>query len=130
MDRPALFRSVFCVCVASLLATTAVAQGLPQAVAPGQQQPQDLATGYRISKIIGTQVVNETNELIGIIDDLIVTRPNNAVFAVISVGGFLGIGSKLVIVLYNSLKPADSHMVLPGATKKSLQAMPPFHYAI
>ena len=62
--------------------------------------------------MVGSTVVNETNETIGKIDDLIVTPSERVPFAVLSVGGFLGIGTKLVVVPFSSLKTGDKHMVL------------------
>jgi hypothetical protein len=50
-------------------------------------------------------------------------------FAVLSVGGFLGMGTKYVVVPYSSLKVGDKKMVLHGATKESLKALPEFKYA-
>jgi hypothetical protein len=50
-------------------------------------------------------------------------------FAVLSVGGFLGMGTKYVVVPYTSLQVRDKKMVLPGATKDSLKALPEFKYA-
>ena len=110
-------------------ATPAFAQGAPQTVGLARIDAQSVATGYRTSKVIGSTVVNETNETIGKIDDLIVTPNERVPFAVLSVGGFLGLGSKLVIISFGALKPGDRHMVLPGATKASLKALPDFHYA-
>jgi hypothetical protein len=54
--------------------------------------------GRRISKLIGTAVYNDQNEKIGSLDDLIMKDGNTIVMAVVSVGGFLGMGNKLVAV--------------------------------
>ena len=43
-------------------------------------------------------MVNEANETVGTIDDLIVTPGGQAPYAVLSVGGFLGMGTKYVVV--------------------------------
>jgi ribosomal 30S subunit maturation factor RimM len=91
--------------------------------------PSTVATGYRVSKVVGSTVVNEANETVGTIDDLIVTPNETVPFAVLSVGGFLSMGTKYVVVPYNSLKVQDKKMVLPGATKDSLKALPEFKYA-
>jgi hypothetical protein len=63
------------------------------------------------------------------IDDLIVSQ-DRKLFAIVSVGGFLGIGTKLVAVRYDDLRPTpDSKgFVLSGATKDSLKALPEFRY--
>jgi VIT1/CCC1 family predicted Fe2+/Mn2+ transporter len=41
---------------------------------------------------------NEAKETVGTIDDLIVTPTEKVPFAVLSVGGFLGMGTKYVVV--------------------------------
>ena len=92
--------------------------------------PQTVATGYRVSKVVGSTVVNDANETVGTIDDLIVTPGDKVPFAVLSVGGFLGMGTKYVVIPYSLLQVKDKqHMLLAGATKDSLKALPEFKYA-
>jgi hypothetical protein len=38
-------------------------------------------------------------------------------------------GTKYIDVPYNALQVRDKHMMLPGATKESLRALPEFNYA-
>ena len=47
----------------------------------------------------------------------------------LSVGGFLGMGTKYVVVPYSSLQVREKKMMLPGATKNFLKALPEFKYA-
>jgi hypothetical protein len=47
---------------------------------------------------------------------------------VLSVGGFLGVGTKYVVVRLSSLHVQDNKIVLPGATKDALTALPEFRY--
>src|SRR5450631_1000 len=91
--------------------------------------PQSLATGYRTSKVVGSTVVNEANETVGTIDDLIVTPTEKVPFAVLSVGGFLGMGTKYVVVPFNTLDMSEKRVTLRGATKDSLKGLPDFKYA-
>jgi hypothetical protein len=77
---------------------------------------------------VGSTVVNEANETVGTIDDLIVTPTEKVPFAVLSVGGFLGMGSKYVVVPFSALQVKDKQMVLPASTKDSLKALPEFKY--
>jgi sporulation protein YlmC with PRC-barrel domain len=91
--------------------------------------PQTLATGFRVSKVLGATVVNEAGEKVGTIDDLILTPSDKVPYAVLSVGGFLGMGTRLVVVPYDAMKAGDKNMVLPGATKDSLKMLPEFNYA-
>jgi hypothetical protein len=125
-------RSITLLAGAALLTASltgpAISQGAPQTVALMKVDPATLATGCRTSKVVGSTVVNEANETVGTIDDLIVTPGEKVPFAVLSVGGFLGMGTKYVLVPFSSLQVMDKKMVLPGATKESLKALPKFKY--
>ena len=125
-------RSITFLAGAALLAVSlggpAFAQGAPQTVTLMKVDPASLATGYRTSKVVGSVVFNEANETVGTIDDLIVTPAEMVPFAVLSVGGFLGMGTKYVVVPFSSLQVKDKEMVLPGATVDSLKALPEFKY--
>ena len=96
----------------------AAAQVAPQTVELAKVNVQKLAAGYRASKVIGSSVTNNANETIGKIDDLLVSSDGKDPYAVLSIGGFLGVGSHLVAVPYDSLKFIDKKFVLPGGTKK------------
>jgi hypothetical protein len=110
------------------LPTLAVAQGAAQTITAVDVKV--VATGYRTSKIVGSTVINDAKESIGKIDDLIIAQDKHIVFAIVSVGGFLGAGSKLVAVQYDQLRPTPDNQgfVLAGATKDSLKALPEFSY--
>ena len=127
-----MIRSITFLARAALFAVSlsgpAFSQGAPQTVSLMKVDPASLATGYRTSKVVGSTVVNETNQTVGTIDDLIVTPTEKVPFAVLSVGGFLGMGTKYVVVPFSSLQVKDKQMVLPGATKDSLMALPEFKY--
>src|ERR1700758_5105 len=115
--------------IAAGLGGPAMAQGAPQTVSLMKVDPQTVATGFRSSKIVGSSVVNEANETVGSVDDLIVTPNEKAPYAVLSVGGFLGLGTKYVVVPFGSLHMQDKKIVLPGATKDALGALPEFKYS-
>lgn len=114
--------------LAVMLNGPAFSQGAPQTVTLMKVDPASLATGYRASKVESSTVVNDTNVTVGTIDDLIITPNDKIPYAVLSVGGFLGMGSKYVVVPFSSLQVKDKQMVLPGATKDSLKALPEFKY--
>lgn len=107
----------------------ALAQGTPQTMALSRVDPASLATGYRTSKVVGSTVFNAAGETVGTIDDLIVTPNDKVPFAVLSVGGFLGVGSKYVVVSYAALEVNDKKMLLRDATKESLKTLPEFKYS-
>jgi hypothetical protein len=48
---------------------------------------------------------------------------------VLSIGGFLGMDSHLIVVPHDSLNLIDNKIVLPGGTKDSLKMLPEFKYA-
>jgi hypothetical protein len=89
--------------------------------------------GMRTSKIVGSSVYNDRDVKIGSIDDLVIGN-DKTLNAVISVGGFLGMGSKMVEVPFDKLQfgntkqSSDNRVVMPGVTKESLTSMPDYHY--
>ena len=105
------------------------AQGVPQSVEIVKVDVQKVAAGYRASKVIGNSVLNDAHETIGKVDDLLVTRDGKEPYVVLSIGGFLGMGARLVIVPYDSLKLVENKIVLPGSTKDTLKMLPEFKYA-
>jgi sporulation protein YlmC with PRC-barrel domain len=129
----AMTRSITLLASAAVLAAAmsgpVFAQGAPQTLSLMKVDPATLATGYRTSKVVGSTVYNEANETVGTIDDLIVTPNERVPFAVLSVGGFLGMGTKYVVVPFSSLVVKDKKMVVPGATKDSLKSLPEFKYS-
>ena len=65
---------------------------------------QGLAVGHRASKVIGAPVYNEQDERVGTVDDLIITPDRSLSYAVVSVGGFLGLGKRLVAIPVEQLR--------------------------
>jgi PRC-barrel domain protein len=114
----------------ALLSGHTEAQVAPQTVELAKVNVQKLAAGYRASKVIGSSVTNDTNETIGKIDDLLVSPDGKEPYAVLSIGGFLGVGTHLVAVPYDNLKLIDKKLVLPGGTKEGLRMLPEFKYAV
>ena len=106
------------------------AQGAPQAITEKRTDVVQLASGYRASKLSGAEVYNRNKDNIGTLDDLIVSPGGDrGTYAILSVGGFLGMGKHLVAVPFNDLQVDNRRVVLPDATKKSLEALPEFKYA-
>jgi len=88
-----------------------------------------VALGLQASKLIGMDVRNSQGEKIGTIDDLVIV-PGAHIFAVLQVGGFLGLGGHLVAVPFESLTmtAGGSRASLPGGTKEALKKLPEFQY--
>ena len=85
------------------------------------------ARAMRASRLIGMAVDNERGEVIGTIDDLMLTG-DVVEFAILSIGGFLGLGAHLVAVPFDSLNLSEDRIVLPGATREELKRLPQFEY--
>jgi sporulation protein YlmC with PRC-barrel domain len=66
--------------------------------------------------IIGANVRNAQNESIGSVSDLILDQNGQLKGAVISVGGFLGIGDKKVAVPWNAVKVGTAPTAASGST--------------
>ena len=112
-----------------LLAGPVLAQVSEQPIPLVRVDVNKMASGYRSSVIVDSLVVNERGEKIGKIDDLIIEPSEMVPYAILSVGGFLGIGDHLVVVPFASLKFSENKIELPGATEDALRAMPKFSYA-
>lgn len=81
--------------------------------------------------IVGATVRNENHESVGKVVDLYVDNSGAIRTAVVSVGGFLGVGSKDVAVKWNELKfsrDGKSLVITTNWTKDSLKAMPDYKY--
>src|ERR1017187_6740845 len=128
MKKTILLASTALICAGFIVAPVN-AQGVPQTVDIAKVDVQKVAAGYRASKVIGSSVLNSADETIGKIDDLVVTRDGKEPYAVLSIGGFLGMGTHFVVVRYDSLKFADNKIVLPGGTKDGLKMLPAFEYS-
>ena len=90
-----------------------------------------VAKGYRISKLVGATVINDKNEKIGTVDDVVADKDKKQLsFAVLQVGGFLGLGGQLVVVPYDSLviDETGQKITLPGASKDELKKLSTFNY--
>lgn len=75
----------------------------------------------RAAVLIGATVVNDQKQAIGTLSDILLDQNAKVTSAVLSVGGFLGVGSRLVVVPFADLHIEPDRIVLPGATKVSLE---------
>lgn len=107
---------------------SALAQGAPQSVTEVRVDVAKVEAGYRASKITGASVYNSKKEKIGTVDDLILGPPDWAPYAVLSVGGLLGVGTHFVTVPLASMRVEGDQFQLPNASKESLKALPEFKY--
>jgi sporulation protein YlmC with PRC-barrel domain len=73
-------------------------------MAPAATSDSSFKGDWRTSKVVGLNVYNNENQSIGSINDLLTDKSGNIKAAVISVGGFLGVGAHLVAVPYDKVK--------------------------
>jgi len=91
---------------------------------------KDVINGWSVQRqLIGQSVYNDKDEKIGKIEDIILNKDRSASYGIVSTGGFLGLGSHDVAIPAKQLQMKDDRLVLPGATKEQLRAMPTFEYA-
>ena len=123
------------VCAAILSNATSVQGQVAGAttISISTEQMKVVALGWSAKKeIMGKPVYNDNdaNEKIGVVDDLIITPDQYVSYAIIGVGGFLGLRKHDVAVPVSTLKDDKGKLVLPGASKDALKAMPKFEYAL
>jgi sporulation protein YlmC with PRC-barrel domain len=87
-----------------------------------------LENGKRLSKIIGADVYGQDGKPLGKIDDLVMSDGDHVTLAVVAVGGFLGLGSKLIAFPFTQLKTEGDRLTLPGVTSDTLNGLPNFQY--
>ena len=113
----------------AMAAGTKVVNSFKESV--GYSDAREAGSPYhlRMSEIIGEDVKNANDEEIGEIDDVIMSRKDDFLMAIISVGGFLGMGDKLVSVPYNELRISkDGDDIYIDSTKEKLKARAEFKY--
>jgi len=92
-------------------------------------ETEQLAAGWSVRKsVLGHSVHNEKGDKIGKVMDLIVTPASNVSFVIIGAGGFIGVGRHDIAIPVSRLHEEGGRIVMAGATKASLKAMPQFEY--
>ena len=71
---------------------------------------------WRSSKVVGLNVYNDNNQNVGSINDLLMDKSGNIKAAVLSVGGFLGVGSQLVAIPFDKIKFVNEPVAYTGAS--------------
>jgi sporulation protein YlmC with PRC-barrel domain len=91
---------------------------------------REVAIGWSAKKnILGQTVYNEKNEKVGKIADIIIAPDKSVSYAIVGAGGFVGLGRHDVAIPINQLTQQDGRIVLAGATKDAIKALPKFEYA-
>ena len=91
---------------------------------------QEVVKGWSVKHtVLGQPVYNENDERVGSVDDIIMPPEKAVSYAIIGTGGFLGLAKHDVAIPVSQSKLVDNKLVLPGATKDALKAIPEFQYA-
>jgi sporulation protein YlmC with PRC-barrel domain len=80
---------------------------------------------------IGTNVRNQNNEIVGKVEDVYIDDRGTIKTIVVSVGGFLGVGTKDVAVRWSDIgrsRDGKSLVLTTNWTRDSLKAMPEYKY--
>ena len=119
--------ALMCSIFSSIPSMAADAKGM-NAETPSQAEQTNPQQMIRASKIVDQPVYNERGEWIGEVDDLIMSRNGKIKKVILSVGGFLRTGEKLVTVPFRSLKGSDEGHIVYNATKEQLKCDRRFSY--
>src|SRR5437588_12203269 len=91
---------------------------------------RDVAEGWSARRqVLGQPVYNDKAEMIGRVEDIIISPSKAVSYAIVGVGGFLQLGSHDVAIPVNQFTQPNDKLVLAGATADALRAMPAFEYA-
>ena len=89
-----------------------------------------VAEGWSVERqILRKKGLGEDGKAVGSIGDLIISPENWVSYVILDVGGFLGVGRHVIAVPVTQLQITGDKIVLPGATKDALKALPQFEYA-
>jgi sporulation protein YlmC with PRC-barrel domain len=91
-----------------------------------QQPATQPEQAMSIDQVLGSKVVNANGDEVAEIEDLVVDQ-NQTHYAVLSVGGFLGIGDKKVAIPLEDLQLGEDEVYLmTSATEEQLEGMPEY----
>jgi len=120
--------------IAGVLTTTTAATaqiaGSTTTIGVSITETDRLALGWSVKNgVLGKTVYNDAGVKIGNVRDLIVDPERSVSYVIIGAGGFLGMAQHDVAVPIAQIHDQGGKLVMPGATKDALKALPPFHYA-
>ena len=89
-----------------------------------------LAMGWSVKKtLMGKTIYNDAGVKVGKVEDLIISPDKNVSYVIVGAGGFVGIGRHDVAIPVTQIQDKAGKLVMAGATKDSIKAMPTFTYA-
>ena len=124
--------------IAVLLAAALAQVALPSQAQVAGTQPLGISVeestailgGWSIKKsILNKPVDNENGAKVGVIHDIIVAPDKSVSFAIVAASQFAGVSHHEVAIPVEQLDIVDGKIVLAGATKAAIKALPEFEYA-
>lgn len=92
-------------------------------------EASELAHGWSAKKsIFGKAVYNDNGVKIGKVEDLIIAPDRNVSYVIVGAGGFIGLGRHDVAIPISRIQAQEGRIVMPGATRQSIESMPAFEY--
>lgn len=147
MLRPPILAALLIALVApgaAMAQNTAVApDNKPLTVAPPESKPLPIAPvlgplsdfnavgDISGNALLGATVRNANGEIVGKIEDVYVSPKGEMKSVVLSVGGFLGIGARYVLMSWSDIdvgREKETLALTTAATKESIQAMPQYSF--
>lgn len=109
----------------SLTGTSAIANAASNGSMTANGSLEQSHGDWRSSKLVGATVYNSQGDNIGTIDDVLLGSNGKISHVSISVGGFLGVGSKMVAVPFSKLKfePSKSNSNSSGGSDNALSTV-------
>jgi sporulation protein YlmC with PRC-barrel domain len=89
-----------------------------------------IAMGWSVKKsLLGKTIYNDAGQKVGNVEDLIISPDKSVSYVIVGAGGFIGIGRHDVAIPVTQIKDQAGKLVMSGATKDMIKAMPAFEYA-
>ena len=107
-----------------LVPPASFAQASAPAMTPAERH--DWENGHRLSRILGSEVRTKSGDKIGDIRDIVVDDRGAIRLAIVSTGGFLGVGDRLHAVPWDLLPAGPKDDRILDIDKAHLQAAPGF----
>jgi sporulation protein YlmC with PRC-barrel domain len=82
---------------------------------------------FSADELIGKNVVNAKGDNVGEIEDIVVDPSSKAMYAIVSVGGFLGMGDKDVAMSFDQLRlGSDDAILMSEQSEDQLKQLPAY----
>lgn len=89
-----------------------------------------VALGWSVKRtLMGKTIYNDLGTKVGKVEDLIISPERNVSYVIVGAGGFVGIGRHDVAVPVSQIQNRSGRLVMAGATKDTIKALPTFDYA-